>query len=302
MTTYEVKEFEKQNLGAYVARLAHDPGDSEGGPDQMLELQRTAVIYLDGRAPSSQYSLTIYKDYGSRRNEDATFWDMSASDVQRLARSLGDLVGSVQPEDVAEGEASPVLGPVYFAARRWADGLVPAYQEGAFAAIVRRAAEQFLAELQEGAENYVLADVSSNVQGHVWHLVDRIVEDGIIGGTPWVVQRYGLGERYQCQALRVALAEKCRDVLVPMVAQRLRDEADQALQSRDWYRRQSDEKFTQLTKLVKHMGEAAALLARAAAALDNAAHHSLLWDTLTAEHAGGLRDEIRKWIEQGRSS
>lgn len=291
MTTYEVREFDKHGH----ARLADDPPDDDDR-DQALELQRQDIRKIDTGAVRHLYDLTIYA-----KDDDITFYGMTATEVQRLARSLGDLVGSVQPADVAEGEASPVLGPVYFAARRWADGLVPDYQEGAFAAIVRRAADDFSRQLEEAAENYVLADVSSNVQSHVWNLVDLIVEDGIIGGVPWVVRRYGLGERYNCQALRVALAEHCRDVLVPMVAQRLRDEAAQALQSRDWYRRQSDEKFIQLTRLVKHMGEAAALLARAAAALDNAAHHSLLWDTLTAEHAGGLRDEIRGWIEAGRS-
>lgn len=292
MTTYEVKEFDKYA----TARLADDPPEDEGR-DQALELHRTDYRKIDGAQVSHRYDLTIFV-----KNDDLTFYGMTDTEVQRLARSLGDLVGGVQPADVVEGEASPVLGPVYFSARRWADGLVPAYQEGALAAIVKKAAEHFLGELQEGAENYVLADVSSNVQGHVWHLVDRIVEDGIIGDVPWVVQRYALGERYNCQALRVALVEKCRDVLVPMVAQRLRDEADQALQSRDWYRRQSVDRFEHMQEISGRLAQATELLVRAQATLDNVAHHSLLCNTHTAEHAGGLRDEIEEWVEAGRSS
>lgn len=290
MTTYEVREFDKHGY----ARLADDPPEDEGR-DQALELQRSNYTKIGSGQVSHRYNLVLYV-----RDEDTTFYGMTDTEVQRLARSLADLVGSVQPADVAEGEASPVLGPVYFAARRWADGLVPAYQEGALAKIVKRAAEQFLAELQEGAENYLLADVSSNVQGHVWHLVDRIVEDGIVGGVPWVVQRYGLGERYQCQVLRVALAEHCKEVLVPMVAQRLRDEAGQALQSRDWYRRQSEERRAQLEKFGGQLGAAVQLLVRAEAVLDVIAGHSLMHDTVTADCAGGLRDQIRLWIEEGR--
>lgn len=112
----------------------------------------------------------------------------------------------IMPADVDEAVAFEALGPHYFSARRFADDLTNQFTESHFKPLLDEFAKAFNDKLWTTVEDSLIADTSSNVQSHIWRTVDQIVQ-GILSGERWVVDRYALGERYDCEKARATIAK-----------------------------------------------------------------------------------------------
>jgi hypothetical protein len=106
--------------------------------------------------------------------------------------------------DQAEGYET--LGPHYFAAREAAEKFMEHYEPKNFEPMIKKAANTFMEEMQTALEDWFLSNVESNLQGTIWRQIDDSVK-ALLGGEQWALKRYALGERYDCDKIRAAVAQ-----------------------------------------------------------------------------------------------
>lgn len=109
-------------------------------------------------------------------------------------------------EDVAEGEKFLTLGPAYFDARRVAEGFMEKFEAEHFKPLIDKLTDQIRERLWDDLKDYLLGDVESNLQGEMWRMTDNCVQ-AILGGAQWAMNKYALGERYDCDKVREAVAK-----------------------------------------------------------------------------------------------
>lgn len=103
------------------------------------------------------------------------------------------------------GAEAPVLGPVYFSARDFAERLLANFNEAGFKPLLEKAAAEFREKLWDDVQDHLRSDSECNVQGFIWHEVDNIVK-ALLSGERWAMERYVLGPRYDCEKVRAAVA------------------------------------------------------------------------------------------------
>ena len=110
-------------------------------------------------------------------------------------------------EDIFKGtEEYPVLGPAYFAARRMAERFMQAFEVEHFEPLVKRFTKDFSDTLWTDISDHLLSDTESNLQSEIWRTVDQCVE-GILSGEQWIMNKYALGSKYDCEKIRAAVAQ-----------------------------------------------------------------------------------------------
>lgn len=116
----------------------------------------------------------------------------------------------ILPEDISQAEHYSTLGPVYFAARRMAEGLFKNADEQPFKDVAAKASELVRDAVYEYVETHLLGDLECNVQGHVYRLVDETVS-AILHGEDWAIARYSMAGGYNGDKIRRALAQYAGD-------------------------------------------------------------------------------------------
>ena len=109
------------------------------------------------------------------------------------------------PEDIAEAEKYPPLGPAYFAARRICERAMVAFEAEHMKPLVEEFAKQVQDVLWDSVRDSLWSDVEMNLQGQMWDLVDKTVK-ALLTGERWALKRYALGSRYDFAAIRAAVA------------------------------------------------------------------------------------------------
>lgn len=104
-----------------------------------------------------------------------------------------------------KGADHPVLGPHYFAARQTAEEFMNSFEPKHFEPMVRKAADAFMEQAQDALEAWFLSNVESNLHSTIWRQIDDSVK-ALLGGERWALERYALGERYDCEKIRAAVA------------------------------------------------------------------------------------------------
>jgi hypothetical protein len=108
-----------------------------------------------------------------------------------------------------QGEQNPALGAAYFSATDAAEKFMAGFEAEQFKPLlekfVKQMSDQFTDVMWEKFQDWLIDDTQRNVQGHMWRDVDAIVT-AILGGEPWILQKYVLGERYNCEKVRAAIA------------------------------------------------------------------------------------------------
>lgn len=112
----------------------------------------------------------------------------------------------MEQEHLDKGAEAPVLGPVYFSARDFAERLMANFDEAAFKPLLEKAAKDFQQKLWDDVQDHLRLDSECNVQGFIWHEVDNIVKY-LLSGERWAMERYALGPRYDCEKVRAAVAQ-----------------------------------------------------------------------------------------------
>lgn len=113
----------------------------------------------------------------------------------------------ITDEHFKEGEQHPTLGPAYFAARAIAERFMASFSEEQFKPLIDNFAKEFNDRLWNDLESSLLSDTESNLQSSMWRMVDQCVA-AILSGERWVMEKYALGSRYDCDKVRETVA-KC---------------------------------------------------------------------------------------------
>ena len=108
-------------------------------------------------------------------------------------------------DDIRQGAEYPPLGPAYFASRRIAERFMEAFQAEHFKSLVGKFEKEFSDRLWTSMSDHLMSDTESNLQGEMWRQVDTIVS-GLLSGERWVMDRYVLGKRHDCEKVRTAVA------------------------------------------------------------------------------------------------
>ena len=108
----------------------------------------------------------------------------------------------LNPDDAKGYET---LGPAYFAARRVVEDAMKPFDAEMLAPILKKAADDFYAKLQETVEDAIWGDAEINLQSKMWRMVDETVK-ALLTGEEWALSRYCLGSRYEHDKVRAAVA------------------------------------------------------------------------------------------------
>lgn len=98
------------------------------------------------------------------------------------------------------------LGPAYFAAGEIAEQFMSSFTEEQFRPLIDKFAREFNDRLWNDLESSLLGDTQSNLQSSMWRMVDQCVT-AILSGERWVMEKYALGSRYDCDKVRETVAK-----------------------------------------------------------------------------------------------
>lgn len=108
-------------------------------------------------------------------------------------------------ENIAEGEKSPTLGPAYFCSRDVVERAMAGVQSSDFKPILDSIVKQISDHVWTKMHDHLLVDTEMNLQGAMWSQVDDMVKH-ILAGEKWAMEKFALGARYDCEAVREAVA------------------------------------------------------------------------------------------------
>jgi hypothetical protein len=72
--------------------------------------------------------------------------------------------------------------------------------------MVGKFSDEFYRRASEMFDQYLLNDASCNLQNAIWHQIDESVK-ALLSGEQWALERYALGERYDHEKIREAIAK-----------------------------------------------------------------------------------------------
>jgi hypothetical protein len=127
------------------------------------------------------------------------------------------------------------LGPHYFSSQRAADEITEAFIAEQMKPLVNKAADDFGDKLWTMIEDHLWSDVNSNLQSKMWRTIDEIVK-GILSGEEWVMKRYALGSKYECEKIRAAVAKHIPHELLSERVKDLEEENKRLIADNNFYR------------------------------------------------------------------
>lgn len=142
------------------------------------------------------------------------------------------------PDELAQGEGWPTLGPAYFAARTAAEKCMAAFEAEHFKPMLEKFADEFRGRLWGDVETFLLSDVECNLQGSLWRMVDSVT-NALLTGEKWALERYVVsGERIgEAVKVRAAIVEHCGAQLRDQRIEDLEKQVADLKQSLEWARR-----------------------------------------------------------------
>ncbi len=111
-----------------------------------------------------------------------------------------------EADEIAEGERTTTLGPAYFAARKSAERFMAAFEAEHFKPMIDRFSRDFRDAMWGDVVAFFLSDTESNLQGEMWRHADSMVRH-VLAGEEWAMKKFALGERYDCEKVRAAVAK-----------------------------------------------------------------------------------------------
>ena len=108
-------------------------------------------------------------------------------------------------KDFAYAEKYPGLGPHYWPSQRIVEAALKLLTSDAAKVIAERVATEIYQQIVDATQDALWQDAQMNLQSKMWHMVDEIVR-AILSGNRDVINRYALENRYDCEAVRKAVA------------------------------------------------------------------------------------------------
>jgi hypothetical protein len=112
---------------------------------------------------------------------------------------------AITDADIDASKEYPTLGPAYYSANRFATEFVIGAEGEQFKPVVEKIVKDIHDELWTRVADSMVYSVESAVQSHIWQTVDSIVRH-LLAGEKWAIKKYALGERYECEKIRAAVA------------------------------------------------------------------------------------------------
>lgn len=109
-------------------------------------------------------------------------------------------------EFIDEGAKRPVLGPAYFDARAVAKRIMEGFQADQFEPVLKSLVDEAYSKLLDAVQSHLMSDAEINIQGEIWRMVDASVK-ALLTGERWALERHALGDRYDHDKLREAVAK-----------------------------------------------------------------------------------------------
>jgi hypothetical protein len=158
-------------------------------------------------------------------------------EVQAALEADGDDHGPVFiDEDIAKGSGEYLtLGPGYFSARRFAEKVMADFQAEFFEPLLKDFETRFTIRLWEAVTGSLINDTESNIQNHIWRTVDTIVL-GLLSGETWIMRKYVLGEKYDCEKVRATVARHVPAELQDKRIAELEEEIQRLQKQLDYFR------------------------------------------------------------------
>lgn len=100
----------------------------------------------------------------------------------------------------------PGLGPHYFAAADIARKFMEQFEAEHFEPLAKKFADEFYTKALDALQVFLLGNTEANIQGYIWRGVDESVK-ALLSGQKWAIERYALGDRYNCDEIRAAVAK-----------------------------------------------------------------------------------------------
>jgi hypothetical protein len=110
-------------------------------------------------------------------------------------------------KDFAYAAQYPGLGPHYWPAQRIVEAALKPLTSDDAKVIAERVATQIYQQIVDATQDALWQDAEMNLQSKMWHMVDEIVR-AILSGNLDVINRYVLGNRYDCEEVRKAVASQ----------------------------------------------------------------------------------------------
>lgn len=139
-------------------------------------------------------------------------------------------------EDFEKASDMATLGPHYFSSRRFAEEVMSGVETEFFEPALKKFADDLYNAMLDRAQNWIIGDAESNVQSHIWRTVDQIVR-GILSGEKWIVERYALGNKYECGRVRETLARHITKELQDARIADLEEQVKSLKEQIEWLRR-----------------------------------------------------------------
>ena len=143
-----------------------------------------------------------------------------------------------------DGAKSLILGPAYFDARAVVEHVLPGNGttdenlSKAMEPVIKKFADDAYELMSERVQSWLFSDVSSNLQGQVWRMVDACVV-ALLGGDSWSLEKYALGDRYNLGKIRETIArlipEELQNMRIAELEKELADANDTIRRLRERY-------------------------------------------------------------------
>jgi len=143
---------------------------------------------------------------------------------------------AITSEDFQKGLEEPSLGPHYFSSRRFAEEIMKDVETTFFADALKKFSDELYRAMLEKTDDWLASDAEANMQSHIWRTIDDIVK-GILSGEKWIVDRYALGSKYECERIRTTLAKHIQKELQDARIADLEAEVKRLQENIDWLRR-----------------------------------------------------------------
>jgi len=108
-------------------------------------------------------------------------------------------------EEIDKGAEHITLGPAYFAARKTAERFMASFEAEHFKPLIDEFTKRFRDEIWRNIDEWLISDTENNLQHRMWQHTDSMVKH-ILAGDDWAMKKFALGERYDCDRIRKAIA------------------------------------------------------------------------------------------------
>lgn len=141
-------------------------------------------------------------------------------------------------ENIADGKRSMILGPAYFSSRDFMRQFMLGLDDVDLAKPLKDFTDAIYSKVLRDFEQYLISNADSNIHDYIWRSVDEIVR-GIMSGEKWIVEKYALQSRFDCEKVRDTLVKHFPEELKAGRIADLEAELKRANDELAWRRRQT---------------------------------------------------------------